>query len=76
MKTKHEMMSYSFEEVRAAFITYLNTQGLTQNTINTSKSEAFYLWKKRGKDVFWSVIYSPDFEDVGKDILLKTLKQY
>ena len=76
MKTKHEMMSHSLEEVRAAYIAYLNTQGLTKNTINTSKSDAFYLWKKRGKDVFWSVIYSPDFEGLGKDILLKTLKQY
>lgn len=69
-------MSHSLEEVRAAYIAYLNTQGLTKNTINTSKSDAFYLWKKRGKDVFWSVIYSPDFEGLGKDILLKTLKQY
>lgn len=76
MKTKNEMMSYSFEEVRAAYLAYLNTQGLTQNTINTSKSDAFYLWKKRGKDVFWSIIYSTDFEDLGKDILLKTLKQF
>ena len=76
MKTKDEMMSYSFEEIRAAYIVYLHTQGLTQNTINTSKSDAFYLWKKRGKDVFWSVIYSSDFEDLGKDVLLKTLRQY
>lgn len=76
MKTKLEMMSYSLEEIRPAYIAYLHTQGLTQNTINTSKSDAFYLWKKRGKDIFWSVIYSPDFEELGKDILLKTLKQY
>lgn len=76
MKTKNEMMSYSFEEVRAAYISYLQTQGLRQNTINTSKSDAFYLWKKRGKDLFWSVIYSSDFEDLGKDVLLKTLRQY
>ena len=76
MKTKNEMMNYSLEEVRAAFIAFLNTQDLTQNTINTAKSDAFYIWKKLGKDAFWSVIYSPDFEDYGKDILLKTLKQY
>lgn len=76
MKTKHEMIAYSLEEIREAYIAYLHTQGLRQNTINTSKSDAFYLWKKRGKDVFWSVIYSPDFEDLGKDILLKTLRQY
>lgn len=76
MKTKNEMMAYSLEEVRAAFIAYLNTQGLTQKTINTAKSEAFYLWQKRGKDVFWSIVYSKDFEVIGKDILLKTLKQY
>ena len=76
MKTKNEMMSYSLEEVRAAYIVYLHTQRLTQNTINTSKSDAFYLWKKRGKDLFWSVVYSPDFEDLGKEVLLKTLKQY
>ncbi len=70
------MIAYSFEEVRAAFIAYLNMQELKQNTINTAKSDAFYLWKKRGKDVFWSVVYSSDFEDLGKDLLLNTLKQY
>jgi hypothetical protein len=72
----HEIVTNSFEEVRAAFIAYLNTQGLTQNTINTAKSDTFYLWKKRGKETFWSVIYSADFENLGKDILLKTLRQY
>lgn len=76
MKTKHEMMSYSLEEVKAGYIAYLHTKALTQNTINTSKSDAFYLWKKRGKDLFWSVVYSPDFEDLAKDALLKTLRQY
>lgn len=69
-------MAYSFEEVKAAFVTYLNTQGLKQTSINTAKNDAFYLWKKRGKDVFWNVVYSNDFENLGKDILLKTLRQY
>ncbi len=76
MKTKNEIMSYSFDEVRAAYIAYLNTQGLSKNTINTSKSDSFYLWKKRGKETFWSVIYSDDFENLGKATLLETLKQY
>lgn len=69
-------MSYSFEEVRAAYIAYLNTQGFSKNTINTSKSDAFYLWKKLGKETFWDIVYSDNFENLGKDILLKTLKQY
>lgn len=76
MKTKNEMLAYSLEDIRAAYVAYLRKQGYKQNTINTSRSDAFYLWKKRGKDLFWSVIYSPDFEDLGKDVLLKTLRQY
>ena len=70
----HEIMTNSFDEVRAAYSTWLNTQGLSKNTINTSKSDTFYLWKKRGKDTFWSVIYSDDFESLGKATLLETLK--
>lgn len=72
----HEIMTHSYDEVRMAYIAYLNTQGYKQNTINTSKSDAFYLWKKRGKDVFWGVIYSDDFETLGKATLLETLKQF
>lgn len=72
----HEIVTNSFEEVRAAFIAYLNTQGLTHNTINTAKSDTFYLWKKRGKETFWSVIYSDDFEILGKATLLETLKEH
>ncbi len=72
----HEIISRTFDEVRAAYIAYLNTQGLSMNTINTSKSEAFYLWKKRGKETFWNVVYSDDFENLGKSLLLETLKEH
>lgn len=72
----HEIMTNSFDEVRAAYVAYLNTQGLSKNTINTSKNDAFYLWKKQGKETFWSVVYSEDFENLGKDTLLKVLRQY
>lgn len=76
MKMKNKIMAYSLNEVRAAYKKYLYSQGLSNNTITTSSSDAFYIWNKRGKDIFWSVIYSDDFEFLGKTIILETLKEH
>ena len=46
------MMDCSLDEVRAAYKRYLNAQGLSQSTIFTASSDAFYLWNKRGHDAF------------------------
>ncbi len=76
MEMKNKIKVSSLDEVRAAYKEYLNTQGLSKNTIMTSSSDAFYIWNKRGRDTFWNVIYSDDFESLGKTTILETLKEH
>lgn len=76
MEIKNEIMICTLDEIRAAYKKYMDKQGLSKNTIMTSSSEAFYIWKKLGKDTFWNVIYAEDFENIGKTTLLETLKAH
>lgn len=76
MKSKTEFMTYSLEEIREAYKQFLNTQKLSKNTIQTATSDSFYLWKKGGKETFWNVVFSEDFENMGKNLLLETLKEH
>lgn len=57
-----ELKSLSIEELRHAYRAFLLDSNLSQNTIQVSCSDAFYIWRKRGQVAFWSIIESPDFE--------------
>lgn len=65
----------SLDDIRAAYKKYLNTQNLSQNTVMTSSTDAFYIWRKRGPESFWNIVFSDDFEALGKATLLELLKQ-
>ena len=65
----------SLDDVRAAYKKYLNEQNLSKNTIMTSSTDAFYVWRKLGADSFWDIIFSDSFEALGKETLLELLRQ-
>ncbi len=63
------------DEIRAAYKKYLNTQNLSQNTVMTSSTDAFYIWRKKGQEAFWQIVLSDNFEVLGKSTLLELLVQ-
>lgn len=76
MHTREELMGYSREWMKSAYKDYLVRQDFSANTVATAASDAFYIWRKRGKEVFWEVIFSDDFEAVGQKLLLQLLNQF
>jgi hypothetical protein len=64
----------TLDDVRAAYKKYLNGQNLSKNTIMTSSTDAFYIWRKQGADSFWNIVFSDNFETLGKDTLLELLR--
>lgn len=70
-----DITNRSLDDVRVAYKKYLYTQNLSQNTVMTSSTDAFYIWRKQGPDEFWEVVLSDDFETLAKATLLKLLKQ-
>lgn len=71
-----KMQEMHIDEVRILYKAYLNGQNLSANTVNTSLTDAFYLWRKGGTEVFWTTVTSTDFELVGKKSLLKALQKH
>lgn len=65
----------SLEDVRAIYKKYMNEQNLSKNTISTSLSDAFYIWRKQNADTFWSIVFSEDFDALGKKTLFDLLSQ-
>ncbi len=63
------------DDIRAAYKKYLNSQSLSQNTVMTSSTDAFYIWRKQDPETFWRVVLSDDFEVLGKATLLDLLKK-
>lgn len=45
----------SLDDVRVAYKKYLSGQDLSKNTIMTSSTDAFYIWRKQGADTFWNI---------------------
>lgn len=70
-----DITNRSLDDIRAAYKKYLNTQNLSQNTVTTSSTDAFYIWRKQGVEVFWKIVRSDDFEALGKATLLELLRQ-
>jgi len=63
----------SFVEIREAYTKYLEAQNLSSSTIQTSRSDAFYLLRHDKSLDFWSMLQSSDFEEIARSHLQKTL---
>lgn len=63
----------SYENIRKMYKTYLESQELSRNTVQTMSGDTFYLWKNVGRDEFWAAVTSDDFENVARNALLKAL---
>ena len=69
------MRALSYDELRSLYRKFLHNQSISKATINTSYSDSFYLWNKRSRDLFWTVVTSTDFESMAKEALLKALSE-
>lgn len=65
----------SLDKVKDDYRAYLREENYSANTINTSCTDAFYLYRKCGPDAFWSVVFSNKFEDDARLKLFDALKQ-
>jgi hypothetical protein len=76
MGMKNEIKNCTIDEIRVAYKKYLNGQKLSRNTITTSSTDAFYIWRKQGADSFWNIIFSDNYETLGKETLLELLHNH
>ena len=65
----------SYDGIKKEFILFLKNQDLGRNTISTMSTDAFYLWNNTGKDEFWKVVTSDNFEEDGRLALIKALSK-
>ena len=63
----------SFEEVRDAYTEYLKAHNLSPLTVQTSRSDAFYLLRHDKKLDFWEMLQSDDFEEIAYSHLQNVL---
>ena len=54
----------SFEQIRDAYTEYLKAQNLSPLTVQTSRSDAFYLLRYDKSLDFWGMLQSDDFEEI------------
>ena len=64
-----QIKSLSYEDIKSKYSAYLESLDIAKNTRYTACTDAFYVWRKRGKEAFWTVVLSEDFESVGKQTL-------
>lgn len=63
------LKSLSYEDIKSRYSTYLDSLDISKNTRQTACTDAFYIWRKRGKEAFWTVALSDNFETVSKEEL-------
>ena len=63
----------SIGEIRDGYRRFLEKQEISASTVQTSCSDAFYLWRVVGDDEFWSIIGSDDWEDEARQVIESTL---
>lgn len=68
-----ELHTLPLDTVKELFRKYLLTFSISPTTVQTNLSDIFYLWKHAGKEVFWRVVLSDDFENEAKTELRKAL---
>ena len=59
----------SLEFIMEQYRKYLNSLNINQNSISNTLSESFYLWRNKGKDSFWAVVTSDDFDNKAREEL-------
>lgn len=62
-----------YKELQQVYTTYLKSQNLSQNTIATSRNDAFYLLKNDSSIDFWALLSDANFEQISKAHLRTTL---
>jgi len=70
-----DITNRSLNDIRSAYKSYLSRQNLSRGTINTSSNDAFYIWRQQDADLFWQILFSDNFETLGKETLLVLLRQ-
>jgi hypothetical protein len=73
--TIDEIRELSLPEVQNRYTDYLRKQDLSPNTVQTSRTDAFYLYKNDSSIDFWELVYSHEFEVVAKEHLHATLSR-
>ncbi len=68
--------SLTYQKIRNLYKSYLQSLELGRNTVNTVAGDTFYLWNNGGKDVFWSVVLSENFEKQARESLLAALSEH
>ena len=63
----------TYEELRAQYLLFLKQQKIGVNTIKTSYTDSFYLWRKGGQELFWKALDSNDIE--ARKLILAVLKE-
>jgi hypothetical protein len=71
----NKIKALSFEDLSDKYKLFLNSQYYSKTTNNTYCSGAFYLWKKKSKNLFWKVVSSTDFDRVAKKELFEALSE-
>ena len=57
-----ELQKMDLDTISRVFRSYLVSKGYSFNTINTTTSNAFYIWRERGKEAFWNLVLKKEFE--------------
>ena len=71
----NNMKALSYDDLRVLYRNYLNSQEFTKKTIHTACADAFYLWRKGSKDLFWNAVIDTNFENRAKNELIKALSE-
>lgn len=66
----------SLSEIQDIYCNYLKTQNLSPNTIQTSRNDAFYLYKNDNTMDFWELLESSNFEELAYKHLYLALNKY
>jgi len=70
---KNQIINLPFDELQSQYELYLYTQNFSKATVKTTLSDAFYIWRKGSKDLFWHVLTSTKFEEDARNTLLDLL---
>lgn len=71
-----EIKKLTLQEIQDMYCDYLKKQNLSKNTIQTSCTDAFYLYRNDNTIDFWELLKSPNFEELAYEHLYLTLNKY
>ena len=73
--TIEQVRKMSLEEIKYQYVEYMKSQGLALDTINASKSNAFYILKNMPEVDFWQMMYSDNYVEQSRMYLKSILTQ-